>query len=93
MTAIDNDIAYLIAQLARLKMADTNLLIVSDHGFAETSGNVYLEDCIDNTTHPYLLVDNHPMMNIWPMNDSNGLSFSFLPFLSLSLSPFTLIYP
>jgi len=46
---IDTDFRYLLDRLHQKDLYDTtNMLIVSDHGFADINGQVYLDDCIKN---------------------------------------------
>ena len=67
---LDTDIQYLLDELKEHSLSDVNLIILSDHGFASVNGTVFLEDCI--TTDTYNLTDNSPMMNIWPVDNSEG---------------------
>lgn len=61
---IDEDLGYLMERLEEPKLRGLNLMIVSDHGFADLAEPLYLEDCIDSSK--YRLVDNNPVMSIWP---------------------------
>ncbi|XP_067945694.1 bis(5'-adenosyl)-triphosphatase enpp4-like [Watersipora subatra] len=68
---IDEGIAYLLDQLKSHKLQDVNIIVLSDHGFADVDGFVYLEDCI--ASDRYLLTDNTPVMHIWPIDNSHEL--------------------
>jgi len=66
---IDTDFRYLLDRLHQKDLYDTtNMLIVSDHGFADINGQVYLDDCIKNISE-YIVINNSPIVGIWPTNE------------------------
>lgn len=70
LEAIDADIGYLMEELVQRKMADINVMIVSDHGFADVNGSVFLDECASLNTTLFNVTENDPVIFIWPYDKS-----------------------
>lgn len=63
---IDKDIGYMMEELEERGMDDINVMIVSDHGFADVKGEVYLNECPGLDTELFNVTENNPVVFIWP---------------------------
>ncbi|KAM5165353.1 bis(5'-adenosyl)-triphosphatase enpp4-like isoform 1-T2 [Mantella aurantiaca] len=72
LTAVDNNIGYLMSQLKEAKLWDTvNVIITSDHGMTQCSREraIVLDNCIGRGN--YTLVDPTPVAAILPLKEVN----------------------
>lgn len=71
---IDGDIGYLMEELERRDMHDINVMIVSDHGFADVDEDVvYLDQCPGLNTSMFSVTENDPVIFVWPRSTVPGM--------------------
>ena len=62
------------------KLDDVNIIIVSDHGFADVSGYVYLDECIPDI-HNYVrdeTLGNSPIVFIHTKSDGKSICMFYV---------------
>ena len=67
------------------KLDDVNIIIVSDHGFADVSGYVYLDECISDI-HNYVrneTLGNSPIIFIHTKSDGKSICTSVCMYVSI----------